>query len=116
MSLNCSSCVDCCGVVPVSKQEMKNIQKELKKKSVTTINRLKKQDREPMQCMFVDVENKRCSIYKARPNICKNYGYAKGLACPYQPEKAIREYKGKREKPIGILGMSITWDNINSFK
>lgn len=116
MGLICGGCVDCCGVVPVSESEMKTIQKELKKKSRTNLNRLAKQVREPLQCMFVDVDKKNCSIHRARPNICRNYGNAKQLPCPYQPEKATKDYKGKKEKPIGVLGLSITWGNIHEYK
>ena len=114
--LVCDGCTACCGIVPVSEKEMKAIQKELRRKSKYTIDRLKNQKREALECMFVDKDKQRCAIYKVRPNICRNYGYVKGLECPYQPDKANKPYQGKKEEPIGLLGMTITWDNINDYK
>lgn len=116
MGLVCKGCVDCCGIVPVSAGEMKVIQKELRKKSITNLRRLAKQKRDGLQCMFVDTERKQCSIYRARPNLCRNYGYTKGLECPYQPEHATKEYQGKKDIPIGVLGLSINWSNIHEYK
>lgn len=114
--INCLNCVACCGPVPVSFKEMQDIQKELKKKKPKEIKRLKKQKRTELQCMFVDTDKKQCSIYEARPNICKQYGYVKGLACPYNPEYATGDYEGEKYMPIGVLGTTITWDNIDKYK
>ena len=110
--INCKGCTACCGPVPVTIKEMNEIQKELSKKSKKEINRLSKQKRDPLTCMFVDTKNKRCSIYNARPNLCRNFGYAKGLECPYNPEYATKKYEGELHIPIGVLGTTITWENI----
>lgn len=114
--IDCKKCVACCGPVPVSAMEMKDIQKELKTKKQKEIKRLKKQKRTELQCMFVDTDKKQCSIYNARPNICKQYGYVEGLSCPFNPEYATGQYQGDKNIPIGVLGTTITWDNIHEYK
>lgn len=114
--INCKNCTACCGPVPVTIKEMNEIQKELSKKSKKEIKRLSKQKRDQLTCMFVDTKNKCCSIYNARPNLCRNFGYAKGLECPYNPEYATEKYKGEFHIPIGILGTTITWNNIFDFR
>lgn len=114
-TFSCKNCVACCGIVPVSLPEMVEIQKFLKKMKPKEIKRLKKQKRDPFQCMFVDTEKQRCSIYEVRPNICRQYGYVKGLACPFHPEYATNEYQGEKHMPIGVLGSTITWKNIMDY-
>lgn len=34
-------------------------------------------------CAFYDEDNRRCSIYQARPNVCKTFGDPKYATCPY---------------------------------
>lgn len=113
--IDCKNCVACCGPVPVSVMEMKEIQKELNRKKPKELNRLKNQKRDQLQCMFVDTDKKQCSIYKVRPNLCKQYGYVKGLACPFNPGYATDQYHGEKYIPIGVLGTTITWDNIDKY-
>lgn len=35
-------------------------------------------------CVFYDEDNRRCSIYQARPNVCKTFGDPKYASCPYE--------------------------------
>ena len=114
--INCKGCVACCGPVPVTAEEMTGIQKALAKMRPREIKRLKKQKRGHLDCMFIDHEKKRCSIYNARPLVCREFGYVKGLPCPYFPEHATGKGTKERPTPIGVLGQSITWDNINRYK
>lgn len=114
--INCKGCTACCGPVPVNIKEMEEIQNYLKKKSNKEIKRLSKQKRESFTCMFVDTQKKRCSIYAVRPQLCRNFGYAKGLQCPFHPEYATKEFDGKFHAPIGVLGTTITWNNIFDYK
>ena len=44
--------------------------------------RLGAQKRDNMTCGFFDQELNRCSVYEARPAICRVYGLTKGLRCP----------------------------------
>ena len=110
--IKCGNCTLCCGPVPVNFHELQAIQEELKKKKPREIKRLKNQKRGVNQCMFVDTKRNNCSIYKVRPKLCKDFGYIKGLECPFFPEHAKGKDDSKRPLPVGVLGQSITWDNI----
>jgi Fe-S-cluster containining protein len=35
-------------------------------------------------CTFYDQDNRRCSVYKSRPDICKTYGDPKYNCCPFE--------------------------------
>ena len=115
MSIKCGSCVKCCGPVPVSINELNAIKDYVSKMKPKEVKRLKKQKRSPMQCMFVDTQKKKCSIYGARPELCKKFGYVKGMPCPYFPEEATQKDDFKPTMPIGVLGQSITWDNLMDY-
>ena len=115
MSIKCGSCVACCGPVPVSINELNVIKDYVRKMKTKEVKRLSKQKRSPMQCMFVDTKNKRCSIYEARPELCKKFGYVKGLPCPHFPDEATEKDNYKPARPIGVLGQSITWDNLMEY-
>ena len=43
------------------------------------------------------LKNKRCSIYDIRPLICRLFGVAKGLRCPYgcKPKKWLSDVRAK---------------------
>lgn len=80
--------------------------------------RLKKQVRPELTCMFRDMQFNTCSIYDARPEICKMFGFYDNLVCPSNPSHAVidrvegakRLAKGGKHK--GVLTLQITWDNI----
>jgi uncharacterized protein len=114
----CSNCGLCCGPVPVNEIELKRIQKKLKRMPRTKIEKLKNQTRTPFTCMFRDEERNQCAIYNVRPEVCRMFGFYDGMVCPENPEHATigREEGTKRlskgGKQIGILSLSITWDNI----
>lgn len=81
---NCKGCAQCCGINPLSIKESINImnflkenEKELEKvKSV-----ISKKKSEVFMCAFLNEEDRRCSIYKVRPIVCRIFGVAKGLVC-----------------------------------
>lgn len=120
-SFNCTNCGDCCGPVPVSKQELGKIQK-LIRNLPKKFEKIKEQKRDSLTCMFRDVENNTCSIYHARPEICKMFGLYEGMMCSNNPEHATKSKAdgtkrlgksfGSEGRPIGILTMDITWKNI----
>lgn len=87
------------------------------------IDRMAAQWRPEYMCPFVDVERWRCSVYKARPTICKVYGLTPGLECSHAPEAATKmshrkvqrmfdRDEKKRGEVVGVLGFSIGWDDI----
>jgi Fe-S-cluster containining protein len=38
-------------------------------------------------CSMYDEDNRRCSVYDCRPNVCKTYGDPKYASCPYENYK-----------------------------
>jgi Fe-S-cluster containining protein len=114
----CSNCGECCGPVPVNKLELQRIQKKLSRMPKDKLERLKNQKRDPLTCMFRDVEKNECGIYNMRPEICKMFGLYEGMKCPRNHEHAsIGRKEGvermtKGGKHVGILTMQITWENI----
>lgn len=106
----CQSCGECCGIIPVTKREWRNIKKEVRQMPKEEQTRLSNQERQPGTC------------YKARPTICSMQGEYEGLECPRQPECAVgtkeEGYKhlrqmGATSKIAGILGIDLGWDEAN---
>lgn len=117
----CTNCGLCCGPVPVTKNELKKIKKEVNKMSFSKIQKLRSQKRDPLTCIFRDLENDKCSIYKARPDICRMFGFYKEMKCPNNPEHATKsreegnkriERNTKNNPVVGVLSVNITWDTI----
>lgn len=86
--------------------------------------RLALQERAPNTCCFVDTEHWRCSIYEARPTICRIFGYAPVMACQYAPLQATRmtdeEFNRQMEQNAAegggelgwITGITLDWSRI----
>lgn len=121
-SFVCTNCGDCCGPVAVNEMELNRIQKKLLRMPKAKMERLKNQKRNPLTCMFLDIEKKECGIYDMRPEVCKMFGYYEGLKCPSNPEHATipheegvkRMTKGGKHK--GILTLQIDWETIMKIK
>lgn len=116
---NCQNCGECCGPIPVSHKELVQIRRNLRKKTADEIIRLKNQRREPFTCPLLDIENKRCSVYNDRPEICRMFGFYRGLECPNNKKfaKGSREEGTKRleeteREMAGIMSIDFTWDNL----
>lgn len=80
----CSGCGQCCGdILHLSKQEIKVIDNYLKTHKVEPTPRsvLTNYDN---TCPFRDNKNKKCKIYKVRPEICRVF------QCDKTPEEAYR--------------------------
>lgn len=99
----------CCGPVPVTEQEIKQIKKKLKTMPAKVRRELENQTRYFGTCMFYDLDQDRCGIHSARPEICKRFGYEKELVCFRKPEAAVGESAIVTNKPIGILSVDFTW-------
>lgn len=115
---DCSNCGECCGPVPVNELELSRIQKTLSRMPKGKLQRLQNQKRDPLTCMFRDVEKNECGIYTMRPEVCKMFGFYKNLVCPRNEEHATKEHQEGAErmrkggKPAGILTIQINWQNI----
>lgn len=48
-------------------------------------------------CPMLDTTTHRCKIYEARPLICRTFGVAKGLECPYGCKPTNGRYLSKEE-------------------
>lgn len=98
-NLPCRQCWgDCCGVVPFTKKEIKEIKKKYRKK-LRGLKTVKDENGqiyfikaiENNQCPFYNKKENKCDIYDARPIICKAYGQTPFLVCPYEGLKEIPE-------------------------
>lgn len=121
---NCDNCIQCCANVPVTAKEMVAVRRAVRAMPEEQIDRLREQQREKGACPLVDVENKRCTIYDARPGLCRMFGYMEKMQCPYnthiklmpfaEGQKKFIEHIGANTKEdmqaVGVLGQDITWE------
>ncbi len=118
----CQNCGACCGPVPVEDHEWRMIRRAVRNMSHDERERLKRQKREPLTCPLRDVEKKCCSVYEARPSICRMQGLYEGLPCPHQPlyaqqkdhNRIVRLIGGKGKIPdvVGILAIDLGWEEL----
>lgn len=77
-------CHASCTIVPAAKIEIKRARERMKGKNpfnpLNALNTIKNDKCIP-SCAAL--KNKRCSIYTARPAICRIYGVAEGLECEF---------------------------------
>lgn len=89
---NCSRCGECCGdILHLDDEEIQRIDDYIKKHKVYQLNK----GENNLICPFRDNFLKRCTIYEARPFICRAF------KCDTPPEKAItdRDEINKNKKP-----------------
>jgi Fe-S-cluster containining protein len=86
----CLNCGDCCGPVPVTANELKEIKKYIKKHP--EILALKNQIKDRLSCIFRDNFENQCSIYEVRPLICRQYGRydIDRLICPNNKDAELK--------------------------
>lgn len=77
---NCCNCGVCCGVIPVSRDELKNIRIYLQFHPF--VLQYAAAHAGQVTCPFRDNAKQRCLIYEIRPIICRLFGVAKGMNCP----------------------------------
>jgi len=84
-------CYDCCGPIPFTRWEWKQVKDKRKATSLT--------------CPYAS--DKGCAIYEDRPIMCRLYGTVKGLECPHgcAPEKMLSPEKEHRiiDKYVEIM-------------
>lgn len=105
VNLPCKKCNgECCGPdVPFSKEELKEIEK------IASIKKFKTEEIlgggsfilstkgiKNKKCVFL--KNGKCSIYSARPRICRDYGEKVYIQCPYNGLKEIPSDLEERTK------------------
>lgn len=113
----CRHCGRCCGPIPVTYSEWQLIRRAIRHMPLSEVERLEKQNRKPLTCPLRDVDNERCSIYEARPLLCRLQGTQRGLPCPHQPEAAIgtdgyellKKEHGESPNIYGVLGLDLGW-------
>ena len=85
-------CHQSCTIVPAAKIEIKRARARMGGKNpFNPINMAKDSHRDGKIPSCAALKNKRCSIYTARPAICRLYGVAEGLKCPFgcEPKKKL---------------------------
>ena len=115
--LPCSSCTAmCCGPVPIYEGRLQQIHEHLRAMPESERRRLAKQDRDELDCGFLDKDTYRCTIYPARPWVCEVFGRVAGLECPkvsglVQPIPAIvEERQFEEESATPIVASSDRWN------
>ena len=66
-------CGECCGPVPVTKEELAAVKRYIEREKVPAV------DRGALTCPFFDGK---CTIYPVRPFICRAFGHSPRLVCP----------------------------------
>jgi len=78
-------CHESCTIVPAARVEIKRARERMGGKNpfnpLAAIIALK--EKVPTMPSCAALKNNRCSIYHARPAICRLYGVAEGLECPF---------------------------------
>ena len=84
--LDCKGlCHESCTIIPASKIEIKRAKSRMKGKNpfnpATALKQLQTEANKIPNCSAL--KDNKCSIYTARPAICRLYGVAEGLECPF---------------------------------
>lgn len=82
---NCVRCGECCGVNRFSSKECVRILSYVKENSYENLDYVKEvinQKKSVLTCKFLDTDTNNCSIYSARPFVCRIFGVDKLLQCP----------------------------------
>jgi Fe-S-cluster containining protein len=112
--LPCKGCGGlCCGPVPVTAQELKEIKRKVKAMPRKFRADLEGQQRFPGTCIFYDVNNDRCGIHSARPAVCRAFGYFGNLVCFRSPQTASKEDFVPQAARVGMLSQDFTWKDFS---
>ncbi len=110
-TLPCTGCRGlCCGPVAITEAELKKIKKKVKTMPRKLRSELENQKRYYGTCIFYDLDQDKCGIYSARPEVCQKFGFHKSLVCFKKPELAVKEDPSlNRRVPAGVLSVDYTW-------
>jgi uncharacterized protein len=108
--LPCKGCGGlCCGPVSITAKEFQKIKKKVKSMPPKIRLELESQTRYHGTCIFYDLDHDKCGIYSARPEVCREFGYHKNLACFRNPQLAVKNNFNHQDESIGILSINFTW-------
>lgn len=94
-------CHESCTIIMASKIEIKRVKERLKGKNpfnpALYLNQMQEAETVKIPVCSMLKEN-RCSIYSIRPAICRMYGAAEGLECPFgcQPKRKLSPEEGRQ--------------------
>lgn len=93
------SCTECCGLIPCTEAEYKKVAHVVRAKGI--IPRA-----QGLTCPLA--QEGKCTVYDARPNICRVFGHSERLVCPEGrnangDEKAIQQFVMKGGLPTRLL-------------
>jgi len=121
-TFTCQNCGRCCGIIPVNSDELRMIRREVRQFSQEEVARLQNQKRGFSTCPLRDIENNRCSVYEARPQICRMQGLYVGMTCQHNPGvatksreegyKALHDTRHDEGWQFGLLAFNLGWDEI----
>jgi len=104
---NCVNCGKCCGLIPATKEEIKEIQKYIGVHHITP-NKVNSID-----CPFRNEKEKRCDIYPVRPLVCRLFGVIKMgrfSGCPQGNSAQIDGYKFLHGREETMLLNFMDWE------
>jgi Fe-S-cluster containining protein len=114
----CQNCGECCGLIPVSGEELRRIREAINQMSREERERLKTQKRDKLTCPLRDIEKKGCAVYKARPQVCRMQGHVDRMPCPHNPNAPVMTkatelmYLNGIGEAVGVLGIDIGWKEL----
>lgn len=83
----CTKCGNCCtALLPMTKEELKTIQRYVKRKHIKIVEHKDKDVQFDITCPFRNDELRICTVYEVRPQICRDFKCDK-------PQKKIDETK-----------------------
>lgn len=113
-SLPCQGCQGlCCGPVPITQQELKQLKRLVKSLPPHTRNALQNQHRYFGTCIFFDLDQDKCGVHSARPAVCQAFGHYENLICFRKPEAAAPDQWNPSDEPAGVLSIDFTWKDFN---
>ena len=100
-SFDCKpGCADCCGPFDLSRLEFYRCVKASGRTVESIRLQIEKNAKQKiLSCPLLDKKTNRCSIYTARPAICRIFGTTKELQCPHgyapAPEKLLDDERAR---------------------
>lgn len=107
----CSNCGECCSnFLPLSDVEIKTIKEYVKKHNIKPCNHTLAVSKEiDGICPFRDSINKRCLIYKVRPEICRSFICNKNMSDIEESKRLCYERKQAISMWHEIFGVGISY-------
>ena len=101
----CKNCGSCCGVIPATRQELKDIEEY-----VHIHKPVLQKNKDIATCPFLNAD-KMCAIYPVRPLICRLTGVAERLDCAHGNSERIdgKKFLGNHSVKDMVLLNTINW-------